>query len=338
MINGRMVDSQNLERIKISYSDEPSSELLELIELENTDRGVPIFDRLRLARQVAERARDVTAQVLSTAPPTADRRKVFLVRGRWEAAAQAMRDFLRALDLDVIGWDEARLQGKEGQHNADILDAGFSMAYAVVVFMTPDDVAALHPVLAEEHDKLTGQPRPNVLFEAGYAWHAIRERTLIVEFGDLKKLSNLSGVDRVRFDGSPKARGEVADRLKSINVAVKTEGGAYLQTGKFPAPLPEVTADDLGLASATDLLNGIPLHWVLLARLRRGQEIDIAATAAQAAVSTSEVRKALTWLMTKGFAQPLGGHLKAQAAANGACRITGDGLTQLDAETRLSQS
>lgn len=274
MINGLIVSMENLERIRIFCSTTRSGEILERVELEHADRGLPIFDQRRLAVEAITRTEEVTAAYFSEAPPPAsDRRKIFLIHGRWKEAADAMRVFLRALDLDPFGWKEARLYNRrEGQHNIDILDSGFEMAYAVVILMTPDDVATLHPVLSREHreNAFGGQPRPNVLFEAGYAWHAIRERTLIVEFGELNKLSNLSGVDRVRFDGSALARSEIADRLKNnIGAAVKTEGGDYLHAGNFPAPLPDPSDHWKTNSSASRVLESNSIRRGLLTALFR---------------------------------------------------------------------
>ncbi|MGC5561653.1 TIR domain-containing protein [Streptomyces sp. FR-108] len=341
LINGRVIRSEDLERLRISQSVEPAQEILERIQLENDDQGISVFDHSRLNAQAAERADDVTDLLLKKAPPSADRRRVLLVQGRWKPAVQAMRDFLYALDLDVRDWGTARLSGQEGQHNTDILDDAFSECYAVVVFMTPDDAATLHPALTKFPDetlRLEGQPRPNVLFEAGYAWHAMRERTLLVEFGgELRKLSNLSGVDRVRFDGSARSRAEVAERLKSIGLAVRTEGRNYLEAGLFPTPLPGVTVADLGRSPASDLLEGVPLQWVLLAALAGGRSVDIDTTAAHMGVAREAVVRTLSWLMAQGLALPVAGHSRSQAARNGACRISGEGVERLHAEKGLPQ-
>jgi predicted nucleotide-binding protein len=270
--------------------------------------------------------------------PGVDRRTVFLVHGRWKEAVAAMQDFLRALDLDVRGWPEARLTGQEGRHNTDILDRAFHDCHAVVVFLTPDDVADLHPDLSDppgQGVRLVGQPRPNVLFEAGYAWNAMRHRTLLVEFGgELRRISDLSGVDRVRFDGSAQSRTEVADRLEDIGVDVKRKGGAHLNAGRFPSPLPEVVVGEPGHGAAGDLLQGVPLQWILLAALSGGDGVNIETTAANAGVRLDQVRRTLTWLMERGLAEPMDRHSRSQAAANGACLISTEGMARLREERR----
>ncbi|MEV5501852.1 TIR domain-containing protein [Nonomuraea fuscirosea] len=175
-----------------------------------------------------------------------NRRKVFLAHGRWYEAVDAMKVFLGSLDVEVVDWDAARLRARrEGQHATDILDAGFRMSYATVVFFSPDDVAALHPALAEVPERLSGQPRPNVLFEAGYAWALNRRRTLFVDFGTLRWPSDLAGVDHVLFDGSAKSRRQFVDRLKNVGVPADISGAAWLSAGRFPRPLPEVGAAHL---------------------------------------------------------------------------------------------
>jgi hypothetical protein len=166
----------------------------------------------------------------------------------------------------------------------------------------------------------------------------MRDRTLLVRFGDVRKVSNLSGVDPMRFDGSEKARSELADRLRRMKVAVKTEGSKYLTAGDFPEPLDRVTASDLGGSPASALIQGIPLHWVLLAKLDSGPTVDIRTVAAHTAASLAEVNEALSWLMKQGLAQPMKGHNRDQALANGSCEITIDGRKRLQAETRLSRS
>lgn len=98
--------------------------------------------------------RDASSSLSSKSAPTSefessnigDRRSVFLVYGRWHESVEAMREFLGSLDLKVIEWEQAvNATGKANPYISEILDAGFAMAYAAVVLMTPDDVAALHP-------------------------------------------------------------------------------------------------------------------------------------------------------------------------------------------------
>ena len=107
-----------------------------------------------------------------------DPRKVFVVHGRNHRARMAMFEFIRALGLMPIEWDEAiRLTRTSSPFVGQVLDKAFEHAQAVIIAMTGDDEARLREQFwAEpeaEHEKtLTPQARPNVIFEAGMALRA----------------------------------------------------------------------------------------------------------------------------------------------------------------------
>ncbi len=99
-------------------------------------------------------------------------RKVFVVHGRNREARAAMFTFLRAIGLAPIEWSEAvRLTGEASPYIGHVLDAAFGAAQAIVVLLTPDDVAYLRSEYASGDDDPETTPlaqaRPNVLFEAG---------------------------------------------------------------------------------------------------------------------------------------------------------------------------
>jgi predicted nucleotide-binding protein len=84
-----------------------------------------------------------------------------------------MRSFLQALGLVPILWEDAIEETGEGSpHNLDAVTAAMALAQAVVVLFTPDDEARLMPQFSDGdpgEGELRGQPRPNVLIEAGMA-------------------------------------------------------------------------------------------------------------------------------------------------------------------------
>jgi hypothetical protein len=156
----------------------------------------------------------------------------------------------------------------------------------------------------------------------------------------------------VRLDGSPQTRRAIASRLETIGCAVDDSGDRWLSAGSFPPDLPRPTAVDLGFETSenveargvvapADALRGIPLRWILLARLaemHREQAnsssiliLDVAGIAEQAAVEAAIVKAVLSDLvhegLVEGFAESLG-----QTALDGACRITAQGLRRLRAE------
>src|SRR5436190_1247390 len=94
-----------------------------------------------------------------------------------------------------------------------------------VVLMTPDDEVRLKEELRKEDDpayesELTGQARPNVLFEAGMAVGRHPNRTVIVELGQLRPFSDIGGRHVVKLDDSTAARQLFAERLRASGCSV----------------------------------------------------------------------------------------------------------------------
>lgn len=164
---------------------------------------------------------------------------VFVVHGRNLDARNALFRFLRAIGLKPIEWSQAiELTGRAAPYIGDILDAAFSEAQAVVVLMTPDDEARLREPYLNAHDpvyesELTGQARPNVLFEAGMALGRHPERTVIIELGRLRPFSDIVGRHIIRLDNSSIARQELAQRLARAGCAVDLRGTDWHGEGDF---------------------------------------------------------------------------------------------------------
>lgn len=183
----------------------------------------------RAPRKYAEKVSDV------------DPREVFVVVGRNSIANRSMFDFLRAINLKPIEWSAAIAStGSGSPYIGDALESAFARAKAVVVFMTPDDIAQLRPDYASGSDdpELTPMPqsRPNVLLEAGMALGLHPERTIIVELGTLRGLSDLAGRHTVRIDNSPEKRNDLANRLRNAGCAVDTGGPDWYSAGDFTPP------------------------------------------------------------------------------------------------------
>jgi predicted nucleotide-binding protein len=171
---------------------------------------------------------------------TIDPRKVFVVYGRNKAANRAMFDFLRAINLHPLEWGEIlAATGSGSPYTGDVLAKGFSMAKAVVVLLTPDDEARLLPQFhghaEKEYEKeLITQPRPNVIFEAGMALGLHPNRTIIVELGELRPMSDTLGRHVIRMSNLAAGRQELTDRLRTAGCDVDTHGKtAWLDAGDF---------------------------------------------------------------------------------------------------------
>lgn len=169
----------------------------------------------------------------------AGRKKVFVVHGRDEPRRKAMFSFLRSIGLSPIEWSKAiKDTGKASPYVGEVLDAAFQQAVAVVVLMTPDDLARLKPEFVKSHDEtfestLTGQARPNVLFEAGMAFGRSPDHTVLVQIGSVRPFSDVGGRHVVHMNNSPEQRTELANRLANAGCEVDLGGTDWGTEGDF---------------------------------------------------------------------------------------------------------
>lgn len=169
--------------------------------------------------------------------------RVFVVHGRNSEARDAMFDFLRSIGLKPIEWEEA-LQWTEhaSPYIGEVLDVAFNKAQAVVVLMTPDEVAYLQPTYGHSPTDTETQPapqaRPNVLFEAGMAIGRNAQRTVLVELGSVRPFSDVAGRHAIRMSNDASKRKDLAQRLKTAGCAVNLEGADWLRVGDFTPPPP----------------------------------------------------------------------------------------------------
>ena len=166
--------------------------------------------------------------------------RVFVIHGRNLAARNAVFDFLRKIQLNPIEWDEAvQATGQPNAFVMDIVTSGFNQAQAMVVILTGDDEARLRESFWRENEEdmeKTYQPqaRPNVIFEAGIALGRFASRTVILQFGDVRPFSDISGMYILKISqDSVIARKQIANRLKLAGCTPNTDGTDWLETGAF---------------------------------------------------------------------------------------------------------
>jgi hypothetical protein len=178
-------------------------------------------------------------------PATAtDKRKVFVVYGRNSKARTAVFDFLRAIDLAPMEWEQViAATGKPSPFIGEALEAGFSVAQAAIVVLTGEDMARagkryLKPNDTNDEKVLTPQPRPNVLFEAGMALGKYPERTVLISLGSYRKFSDIDGRHLVDLSNTVASRQAVIDRLKRAGCSVETENKSdWHHAGDFEAAI-----------------------------------------------------------------------------------------------------
>ena len=154
-----------------------------------------------------------------------------------------MFDFLRSIGLAPIEWDQATsLTGKGSPYIGEILDAAFERAKAVVVLITPDEIAYLRSEYASGDDDPEQRPsvqaRPNVLFEAGMALGRDPARTVLVTIGEVRRFSDIDGLHVVRLTNDLAARQRLMTRLKTAGCAVEGSGTDWHTAGDFAPPAP----------------------------------------------------------------------------------------------------
>ncbi|MCH8565195.1 nucleotide-binding protein [Nesterenkonia sp. LB17] len=180
-----------------------------------------------------------------------DNRSVFVVHGRNELLRKSMFDFLRSINLSPMEWTSAvELTGEGSPYIGQILDAAFDHATAVVVLMTPDEVAYLQPRYGNSDNDQETQPapqaRPNVLFEAGMALGRDPKRTVLVEVGEVRPFSDVAGRHAIKLSNAPATRQALANRLRTAGCAVDLHGTDWHTSGDFAAPPPPGDGLQLG--------------------------------------------------------------------------------------------
>ena len=256
-IKGKTIPIDDLERIRITVTEEDSAKIYAIIrQKRDMSRVITLQPISNL--DVAMQGKDVTDEFITGPPgsesetdhnpeteiaPPNDAREVFVVHGRNLKARDALFDFLRAIDLHPLEWSEAiQATGRPSPYIGEVLNAAFTRAHAVVVLMTPDDESQLRLQLRSDSDppyetELTGQARPNVLFEAGMAMGRNEDRTVLVELGALKPFSDIGGRHVIRIDNSSPRRQDLAKRLQAAGCPVKLDGTDWHSAGDFSTAL-----------------------------------------------------------------------------------------------------
>lgn len=168
-----------------------------------------------------------------------DSRTVFVVHGRNTKARKALFQFLRSIGLHPLEWSEAvERTGKASPYVGEVLETAFSEAQAAIILFTPDDEARLCEELRGQKEpiyetELTGQARPNVIFEAGMAMGMYPKRTVIVELGELRPMSDIGGRHIIRMNNSVARRQELAQRLKRAGCNINIAGTDWHEEGDF---------------------------------------------------------------------------------------------------------
>jgi len=175
--------------------------------------------------------------------PLRSNRKVFIVHGRNLRARDAMVQFLHALHLDPLIWEQAvTLTGKTAPTTLEVVKAGLQAACAIVLLLTPDEQTQLREQFVKPGDSNQPefQPRPNVIFEAGMALVLAPERTILVRLGKTREISDIAGINYIPLSNAPESRRALAMRLQRAGCNADLTGN-YLNpqvAGDFAVSIP----------------------------------------------------------------------------------------------------
>jgi predicted nucleotide-binding protein len=172
---------------------------------------------------------------------TISNNSIFVVHGRDVQLNTDMFAFLRAIGLNPLEWTQA-IKGAKGAnpHVDEVIYSAMEKVQGVLVMFSPDEEARLKTKFCTSLDKkkgfnkLDGQARPNVIFEAGLALGAHSKKTLLVQVGDVRDISDIAGKHLVYLSNSAASRKELAQRLKTkLKFKVDTTGTDWLTIGDF---------------------------------------------------------------------------------------------------------
>lgn len=223
---------------RINISKFATPEDLAIIRQAVINTGVPTIS-LTSYEPVAEQKKRTRRITGSKGASEKKRNTVFVVHGRNNAIRTAMFTFLRSIGLQPLEWTQALKATKAASpYIGIVLEAAFKEAAAVVVLLTPDDEAKLKDEFVTTKDsayetRLTGQARPNVLFEAGMAFGKNPNCTVLVQIGDMRPFSDVAGRHIVHLSNEPERRQELAVKLSNAGCNVDTTGIDWMSAGDF---------------------------------------------------------------------------------------------------------
>jgi hypothetical protein len=156
-----------------------------------------------------------------------------LAKADFASSSQHVREGQRIAAL------EAEIDALQ-RHVDDVIYGAMQEVQGVLVMFSPDEEARLKSRFCSRldkkkgFDKLDGQARPNVIFEAGLALGAHSKKTLLVQVGNVRDISDIAGKHLVHLSNSAVSRKELAQRLQTkLKFKVDTTGNDWLRIGNF---------------------------------------------------------------------------------------------------------
>ncbi len=215
IINGKTVTPNDIDRIRISESAEPSSEIIKEIKNEDRLSNVVFIGGPSSEWRVADRAKDITDEIIKKPPghkkgfPDTEivkktemsSKRIFVVHGHDSELKNDIVSFIHEIGLEPIILhkqpDEGLTVIEKFEKHADV--------NFVIVLLTPDDVGCLEREFEEvaKNKKMELRARQNVIFEFGYFIGKLgRSKVCCVYKEGVKLPSDLSGLLYKEVKGS----------------------------------------------------------------------------------------------------------------------------------------
>jgi predicted nucleotide-binding protein len=237
ILNGKTIQPNDIERIRISKSEEPSKLIIEQIREADRRSNVISLGGPSLAWRAASRAQDVTDEYIQGAVgykkgKTAKKKiedsgvpksnnKVFVVHGHDSELKNDIDIFLRDIGLDPI---ILHRQADEGLTIIEKFEKHSDVVYTFIL-LTPDDVG----MTVSEYNKtdkekeIEFRARQNVIFEFGYFVAKLGRRNVCCIYKEGVTLPNdISGLLYKKVGDSIDSIGyEIIKELKSVGLKLK---------------------------------------------------------------------------------------------------------------------
>jgi predicted nucleotide-binding protein len=223
VINGKTVQPDDIERIKISESERTIESFIPQIRAEKQNSSVLIIGGPSYTHTAINRAKDVTdtfiegavgyKKALTSNKSSNEKSKsgqptrVFIVHGHDESAKSKAARVVERLGFEAIILHEKASSGRtiieKIEHYSDV---GFA-----IVLYTPDDVGNVK----SESENLNVRARQNVVFEHGYLIGKLgRENVSALVDGKLELPNDISGVVYICLDEGAAWQLQLAKEMK----------------------------------------------------------------------------------------------------------------------------
>jgi hypothetical protein len=197
---------------------------------------------------------------------------VFIFHGRDDAAYGSVADFLLRLGLRPKNFRHT-VTAMHGVSTLDVIEQNLDAAKAIILLLTPDEYTALDPGLvlpADGDDEKRGwSPRPNVLFEVGFAFGRARTKTILTQFRypgrESTVLSNIAGHNIITLndpgaDNKPSGARQLVRALRNL-VDIGQDATEFLLDS--PGLDPPRSPDSMATVKWPDPYRAPPPPWVL---------------------------------------------------------------------------